>query len=141
MLFRNEFDFLSNLYPCEILDNNTGCTFHSAEALFQAYKTHDMNLRRQFALLSGSQAKQLGRKIKLRPDWERVKDMVMYAVIYLKFTQNPDLKEKLLATGDLHIEETNYWDDTYWGVYNGEGKNRLGKLLMSLRNELASEKV
>lgn len=136
MLFRNEFDFLSNLYPCKIFDNNTGCTFFSAEALFQAYKTTDPTIRAQFACLTGVQAKQLGRKIKLRPDWNRVKDKVMYAVLALKFEQNPDLREKLLATGNIQLVETNTWGDTYWGVCNGVGENRLGKLLMSLREEI-----
>ena len=50
-----------------------------------------------------------------------------------KFDQHEDLKEKLLQTGDLYLAEENTWGDKYWGTVNGEGKNRLGNLLMQLR--------
>lgn len=124
--FEDEYAFLSNMYPCEIVDNNTGCTFHSAEALFQAYKTHDLTLRAQFALLSGADAQRLAGKIRVRLDWEKVKYAVMYHVLHLKFSQNPALKEQLLDTDDaLLVNEV----------------NDLGRLLMNLRDELASEKV
>ena len=56
-----------------------------------------------------------------------------------KFAQNPDLLQKLLDTGDAHLEETNTWKDTFWGVCKGEGQNNLGKILMSVREELREE--
>lgn len=31
-------------------------------------------------------------------------------------------------------EETNYWNDTDWDVCNGDGENKLGKILMNTRN-------
>lgn len=74
----------------------------------------------------------------LREDWEDVKLEIMEAILYLKFTQNPDLKEKLLETKG-HIEERNDWYDVFWGTYNGEGENHLGKLLMKIRNFLLEE--
>jgi predicted NAD-dependent protein-ADP-ribosyltransferase YbiA (DUF1768 family) len=49
--------------------------------------------------------------------------------------QNPELREKLLCTGKLELIEGNYWGDTYWGVCRGVGENRLGKLLMLVREE------
>ena len=67
---------------------------------------------------------------------EEVKDKVMYEIVLAKFTQNPDLKEKLLATGDEHLEEGNTWGDTIWGTVDGVGENRLGKILMRVRDEL-----
>ena len=57
----------------------------------------------------------------------------MYEIVLAKFTQNPDLKEKLLATGDEHLEEGNTWGDTTWGTVNGIGENRLGIILMKVR--------
>lgn len=72
-------------------------------------------------------------------DWEEVKDKVMYEIVLAKFTQNPDLKEKLLATGDEHLEEGNTWGDTTWGTVNGIGENRLGIILMKVRKELQEE--
>lgn len=60
----------------------------------------------------------------------------MYEGIRYKITQNPDLKEKLLATGDKkiiqHTEEDAYWGDGG----DGSGLNRLGVLYMKLREEL-----
>ena len=60
----------------------------------------------------------------------------MYEIVLAKFTQNPDLKEKLLATGDESLEEGNTWGDTIWGTVDGVGENRLGKILMRVRDEL-----
>ena len=45
------------------------------------------------------------------------------------------------TTGDAELIEGNTWHDNYWGVCscskcNGRGKNRLGKLLMKVREEL-----
>lgn len=58
----------------------------------------------------------------------------MYEGLRHKFTQNKELKQKLLETGDRKIiEHTDR--DKYWGDGgNGEGKNRLGILLMKLRD-------
>ena len=53
-----------------------------------------------------------------------------------KFTTNQKLQKQLLATGDQHLEETNKWGDTFWGVCNGVGSNHLGKILMKVRDEL-----
>ena len=45
----------------------------------------------------------------------------------------------LLDTGDKFIEETNWWKDQFWGVYNGVGENNLGKILMRIREEIKNE--
>jgi ribA/ribD-fused uncharacterized protein len=76
------------------------------------------------------------RKFPLRRDWERVKDAVMRDVVLAKFTQHDDLRATLLATGDaLLVEHTER--DSYWGDGgDGSGKNRLGQILMSVRDEL-----
>ncbi|KKL76505.1 hypothetical protein LCGC14_2044250, partial [marine sediment metagenome] len=72
----------------------------------------------------------------LRRDWESIKEGVMYDAIKAKFTQHEDLREILLSTGDAKIIE-NSPIDKYWGCgKKGTGKNRLGVLLMRLRNEL-----
>ena len=64
----------------------------------------------------------------------------MYRALKAKFKQNDKLKEQLLfATGDEElIEDSPY--DYYWGIgRNKTGKNRLGILLMKLREELKKE--
>ena len=49
---------------------------------------------------------------------------------------NPDLREKLVATGDAELIEGNHWNDTCWGVCKGIGQNNLGKILMEVRDML-----
>ena len=72
----------------------------------------------------------------LRPDWEEVKDEVMLQALQMKFRQNPEIARELLATGDaIIIEHTR--NDAYWADGgDGSGKNKLGLLLMQVREEL-----
>lgn len=60
----------------------------------------------------------------------------MYDICRAKFEQNADLRCKLLTTGDAMLVEGNTWGDTVWGVCQGKGENRLGKILMRVRKEL-----
>ena len=72
----------------------------------------------------------------LREDWETVKIDVMRDVLKSKFSLNSELREKLIATGDVELIEGNHWNDRFWGVCRGKGQNHLGKLLMELRKIL-----
>ena len=132
--FRKEYFFLSNFYKCNVTYN--GITFNSSEAAFQAQKCPARAA--EFSKLDASDAKAMGRHVTLRRDWESVKDNAMYEIVKAKFTQNETLKERLLATGDSELVEGNDWNDKYWGVCNGYGKNMLGKILMRIRTELKS---
>jgi ribA/ribD-fused uncharacterized protein len=76
------------------------------------------------------------RKRPLRRDWESVKEAVMLEALRAKFTQHEDLRAILLGTGDAELIEHTA-NDSYWGDGgDGSGKNRLGHLLMRLRDEL-----
>lgn len=130
--FTGDYYFLSNFYPADITYN--GLTYKNAEAAFQAQKCLEMST--SFTDLQPAQAKRLGRRVKLRQDWESVKLGIMYDIVYVKFTANADLKDKLMATGNAVLIEGNDWGDTYWGVANGFGRNMLGKTLMRIRDEL-----
>ena len=59
-----------------------------------------------------------------------VKVKLMFVLVTEKFKQNPELKQKLLETGNQELIEGNTWNDTFWGVCNGQGQNWLGKILM-----------
>lgn len=123
--------FLSNFYVSSVIYE--GIRFENSEAAFQAAKCPER--MREFCGLSPQAAKRLGRRVEMRPDWETVKYDVMYQVCMAKFTQNPDLLEKLLATGDAELVEGNTWGDKVWGVCDGIGENNLGKTLMRIRSE------
>lgn len=90
--------------------------------------------------LSGTpqQAKTLGRSCQLRADWDEVKDKVMFEILQAKF-RDRRLAKDLLDTRPHDLIEGNTWGDTYWGVCNGEGENKLGKLLMKVRNRLSNK--
>lgn len=133
--FREEYEFLSNFYPTKVLFE--GILYYNSEAAYQAQKCLRQADKEQFAALSADEAKKLGQKIEIRPDWDNVKFNIMEQIVYEKFTQNPALAQDLLNTEDRILKEGNYWKDLYWGVdlKTGEGENNLGKILMSLRED------
>ena len=135
MRFRNEYWFLSNMYPCSIwyegaLDGKY--IFRSVETIFQMMKCDDDNEKKGFELLNGFEAKKRGRRVKLRDDWNEIKLDVMRDILEVKFSI-PDLRNKLIRVNDEIVEDNN-WGDRYWGRCNGIGKNMLGKLLMEIRD-------
>lgn len=135
--FRGQYGFLSNMHPCDIEYN--GRHFHSSEG---AYMSRKNNSKSWVDLCSNTQSgviiKKASHYITLLKDWDEIKLGVMEDVLRIKF-QIPELKMLLLETGDLHIQEGNTWNDTFWGVdlKTGEGQNNLGILLMKIRKELS----
>lgn len=137
--FQADYRFLSNSYHS--VTEFEGIEYPTVEHAYQSAKTLDTNERRRIAALpTPAEAKRAGRQLALRPDWEQVKFEFMEQCVRYKFTHHPDLRRKLLATGAAYLEEGNTWGDTVWGVYNGQGENRLGKLLMKVRTELWANK-
>lgn len=129
--FDGDHRFLSNFYGVAVTYN--GIRFLNNEAAYQAQKEPERAL--EFADLPPNKAKRLGRKVTMRPDWDKVKDQIMYELNQMKYAE-PHMRTKLLATGDRELIEGNHWNDRYWGVCNGTGQNKLGKILMRIRNEL-----
>lgn len=135
--FSGRYEFLSNFYASPIVINTL--LYPTAEHAFQAFKTLDEDQHdRVRCAPSPSRAKQLGRRVTLRPDWESVRVEVMRRVVGWKFAQHPDLAALLVATGDEQLVEGNWWGDTFWGVCEGTGRNMLGVILMELRDSLRS---
>ena len=140
MLMRNEYAFLSNFYPCNIVDRDyQGIIYKSVEAAFQAAKSKEEKIRREFSSLPPNIAKQKGRRLNLHPDWEAEKDSVMEYYCRQKFS-DPVLRRKLMAVTEPIVED-NWWHDTYWGVCRGVGENKLGQILSKIREEALLHKV
>lgn len=141
LTFFGKYRFLSNFYPAEFVWDRI--IWPSSEHAYVAAKTLDREERLKISRMEGKGViKRYGRQIDLRPDWEEVKYDIMLEIVRAKFSQNPDLKEKLLATGNAHLEEGNHWKDRIWGVCppgSGNGKNYLGKILMQVREELSDD--
>lgn len=132
--FEGEYRFLSNFWNHPV--SYDGAVYANNEAAFQAAKCLDKSERRTFERLSPRDAKHLGRRVRLRPDWESVKISVMTEIVREKFKPGTELAARLLATGDAELIEGNHWNDRFWGVCNGTGRNELGKILMEIRAEL-----
>lgn len=138
--FRGKYFFLSNFFP--VPGDVHG--YPTVEHAYVAAKTTDRELRRRIkACPDPAAAKKLGRSIPLRPDWEAVRLEVMEYLLRRKFS-HPELREKLLATGDAVLAEENCWHDNFWGDCTCDrckatpGQNHLGRLLMKIRDELRS---
>lgn len=136
--FTGDYRWLSNFYPCAVFYE--GRVYGSSEAAYQSAKTVQTQLRDRFTTLTASESKKLGRQITIRDDWNEIKLKVMHDILLDKFTRDSALRETLLATGDKYLEETNWWNDTFWGVCKGVGENNLGKTLMKIRQQLKENK-
>jgi N-glycosidase YbiA len=131
--FNGIYRFLSNFYSCRIMFE--GQRYHSVEAAYQAAKTLDTDARQMFEDILPSEAKRMGKLLKLRSDWEDAKLGIMEQLVEQKF-QDPFLRSALLDTGEEELVEGNYWNDTFWGVCNGSGANYLGQILMAVRQRI-----
>lgn len=129
--FFGEYRWLSNYHECPVMFK--GLIFKSSEAAYQAAKSLNPTDWLRFSNMEPGESKKEGRKLKLREDWDEVKDEIMRNILFDKFLRNKDLREKLIATDKKQLEETNWWGDTYWGVCDGKGENKLGKTLMEIR--------
>lgn len=119
-----------------------GAWYPTVEHYFQAQKFHDAAYQEKIRQARAPKdAKTLGqtRQIPLRADWEEVKDEIMFEACLAKFQTHRDLKELLLATGDEELIE-NAPSDYYWGCgKDGTGQNKLGKVLMQVREKLRED--
>lgn len=131
----------SNFWPAPI--EIDGKVWPTTEHYFQKEKfPHNPAYQEQIRYArTPAIAKKMGstRLVKLRDDWEQVKDAVMDKALRAKFTQHPELREKLLATGERPLVEHTV-KDSYWADGgDGSGRNQLGKALCNLRDQLRRE--
>lgn len=138
--FDGLYSFLSNFTPATVLFE--GLTYPTVENAFQAAKTLDKELRLQFVRCTPNYAKRLGRQVDLRPDWERIKDSVMFDLLKQKFAPDTSFARSLLATGDMYLCEGNTWHDNHFGACVCDRclgvlhQNALGQMLMRIREDL-----
>jgi ribA/ribD-fused uncharacterized protein len=133
--------------------DKAGYTYSHPEQYMMARKAavfddHEI-FKKIMATNSPREQKDLGRQVKGYDDvkWGIVRLRVVFEGNVLKFMQHEGLKEKLLATGELHLVEASP-KDKIWGIglaaddpralNPGEwpGQNLLGKALMGVRTWL-----
>lgn len=132
------FNEFSNFHKAKFLLD--GKEWPTVEHYFQAQKfssspEYQEKIR---AAPQPAKAKSLGasKEFPIRNDWDTYRDEVMRKALKAKFDQNPNLKQLLLSTQNRGLVEDT--TDPYWGQgRNKKGKNRLGLLLMELRDSMA----
>lgn len=116
-----------------------GVTYKTAEHYYQSQKFLNFPFIKQQVIdaETSARAKEISRENKdfIANNWDLIKEDVMYKTVYEKFTQNEDLKLLLLNTGTRELIEDSP-DDDYWGKTPSGGKNRMGVILMQLRENL-----
>jgi ribA/ribD-fused uncharacterized protein len=137
--FRGRYRFLSNFF----IEPDGTCV----EVEYQQAKCQYTRDRERFVGLRPGAAKQLGRKVPLRTGWGSgdlpgLRVTVMRRLVFKKFRDHPELRARLLATGNAELIEGNTWRDGFWGVTfsgYGSGQNWLGKILMEAREYFQSK--
>jgi N-glycosidase YbiA len=125
-------------HPIEV----DGLDWQTVEHYYQAQKFVATENERLIQVIRDAQtpmeAAQIGRDrtLKLRCDWEEVKQQVMWQGVLTKFLTHTDIQAILLDTGDRLIVEDSP-TDYYWGCGQDKtGQNQLGKILMNVRQEI-----
>lgn len=136
---RDSYFELSNFYECPIvIDEKEWMTI---EHYFQASKFKNSNYQETIrSVLRPMEARELGqsREHRIRSDWDNVKEDIMINGLRAKF-KIPALKALLRDTGTKILVERSPHDN-YWGSgRSGNGRNRLGYLLMQVRAEITPD--
>jgi len=124
--FQGHYRFLSNFWWY----NGT-----TVEHQYQAAKA--VNEADRQAILRAKtpgEAKRLGGRVIKRQEFDGQRLVIMKRLLEQKFAV-PELRRKLLDTGDAILQEGNTWGDLFWGIdlKTDVGENHLGKLLMEIR--------
>jgi len=144
--------YLSNFYKVNFKENNL--IFNCSEQYFMYQKCLTFNPKNNILLnkilseVNSYKIKQFGRQVKNYNEsvWNKARYGIMIKALRLKFTQNADIKAKLLSTNPKKLYEVSPYD-SIWGIglsvqeamYTDPkhyGSNLLGKALMQIRDEL-----
>jgi len=133
-----------------------GIEYNCCEQYMMAKKALTFNDQESYKMIMYSDnprdQKAFGRRVKNfnAEVWSVISREVVYQANYAKFTQNPELRKQLMATGDLEIVEASPYDKI-WGIGLGEedprawdksqweGTNWLGEAIMRVRETLKNE--
>ncbi len=133
--FKDKYEFLSNDYPCQIYLEWDDLAYNNVTSALIAQKSEDKGTRRKFTRLNGMKARKKESSIPDNPEWEEKKDELLFGILMAKF-KSTELKNKLLATGNKKLINVTTYPDPYYGVRDGKGENKLGKILEEVREAL-----
>lgn len=136
--FTGKYSFLSMEYPCEFFMD--AIKFKTVSAAYYAQKSQDINAWNKFARLNPNKARQKAAMLLDTDIWETYRFEYLYKANKAKFDSSQLLKDQLCETkGKLLLNKVPYKEE-YLGIFNGNGKNVLGKVLMKLRDEYLEKK-
>ena len=137
-----KYGWLSNFHRCEMMVD--GRIYPTNEHYYQSRKANSFEVAEWIRLapnpylaMKAGRTIREGKRGELRPHWDDMKLTYMLAGLRLKF-ENTELRRKLLDTGNAYLYEDSP-NDKYWGLVKGDGENRLGELLMQVREELKNK--
>ena len=136
---KDEHEWMSNF--AQIGLEIDGKTYPTAEHAFQAAKFTEHAPEyaeeiRQAATPASAKAKGKSRKHKINSQWDQTRVETMRRILRAKIAANPELADRLRATGNEELGEANPFD-YFWGLgKSGKGKNWMGRLWMELRSEI-----
>jgi ribA/ribD-fused uncharacterized protein len=146
---KGEYRNFSNMSNHKIIVD--GKNYDSVEHYYHAKKSElfkdDETLEKILKAKTPKAVKSLGKKVKnfVQEEWDKAKESIMSTGVKTKFSQHPELQKQLQDTKDRKI---GYADarDIFWGIGTSmdvdrskhpekwRGKNKLGEILMNLRN-------
>ena len=148
---KGEYRYMSNdaEYPMEV----DGKKYPTVEHYYQAMKAETFEDKEVFDKIlvtkTPKAAKAKGKEVKnfIKEVWDSKREGIMEKGVRAKFTQHPELRKKLVETGDKQIGKAD-GRNTFWGIGSSmtsdksktpskwRGQNKLGKILMELRDTL-----
>ena len=153
IFFNPEHVFLSNFHPCKIVLEDAVCSsLEQAYFYLMAKEIGDLKAA-QLILKTQSprEIKKIGSGLNVTQQWMDKADQVMFDLLTIKYSTNPVLKAKLLATGNKKLVESTM--NHYWGcgltipmidkVFSQKGsvkfhgKNWLGSQTEDVRRDLS----
>ena len=153
MRFVGDYEFMSSFFILENPVRFADMNYWAVENGYVAGKTTNPSIRYRISQMNPWQAKGFGKKIlekniSANPEWnDDFRVGLMEELVFQKFSKNPELKEKLIETGDRKSVEGNTWHDNFFGIcFCGkcpeekqrpkEQHNHLGIILMNVRGKL-----
>lgn len=152
---KDKYSYMSNFYKVNFTDENN-IKYCCSEQYFMYKKcetfdpTNDNLLKLILAEKSATKIKKLGRQVSNYDEtiWKNSRYDIMVEGLKLKFSQNEDIKQKLLLTSNKSLFEASKYDKI-WGIgyYANDaintdkskfGTNLLGKALMEVRTHLST---
>lgn len=151
--FEGEFEFLSSFAKLQVPIIWGDISFSALENAYQSGKSSHVLVRRAISRMTPGKAKREGEKIlkkgiSVNRWWnDDFRLRLMERLDFEKFSKDPELKAKLLATGDREIIEGNNWHDNFFGKCSCDNcpvekqrpeaeQNNKGKILMRVRARL-----